>query len=78
MALSMTPKGDISGTNNRQWPRGTCKLGPPLRCLFVEDERAFLFFILSEALREEGFEVLTVTNGADALTLYRANTDRVV
>ena len=43
----------------------------PLRILVAEDE-AHLREILAEALREEGFEVVTAPDGAEALKLYRA------
>jgi two-component system response regulator RegX3 len=42
-----------------------------LRILVAEDE-APLREILAEGLREEGFEVVTAENGADALERYRA------
>jgi len=41
----------------------------PLRILVAEDEAA-LREILAEGLRDEGFEVVTASNGAEALELY--------
>ena len=44
--------------------------------LIVEDDAAFLF-ILSEALSEGGYEVLTAANGREALAIYGQNADRI-
>ena len=76
MASRMIPKADISDTRNPEGVREHVQSNPGSSVLVVEDDPAFLF-ILSEALREEGFEVLSATNGAEALALYRANADKV-
>jgi two-component system, cell cycle sensor histidine kinase and response regulator CckA len=44
--------------------------------MVVEDD-ATLRWLLAEALRFEGFEVLIAANGIEALQLYRENSDRV-
>ncbi len=44
--------------------------------LLVEDDVSFMF-ILTEALLEEGFHVLSASNSAEALQLYRKNADDV-
>jgi two-component system cell cycle sensor histidine kinase/response regulator CckA len=44
--------------------------------LIAEDDMA-LRFLLSEALRQEGFEVLSATDGIEAVELYRSNAEAV-
>jgi len=44
--------------------------------IVAEDDEA-LRFLLSEALSQEGFEVLCAANGREALELYRRNADKV-
>ena len=44
--------------------------------MVVEDDAAFRW-LLGEALRYEGFEVLIAANGIEALQLYRENSDNV-
>ena len=50
-------------------------MGPPPVCLSLKMMRHL--FILNEALSEEGYEVLTAASGAEALQVYRQNTDKV-
>jgi two-component system, cell cycle sensor histidine kinase and response regulator CckA len=52
------------------------KPGSWVMVLVAEDDAAFRF-LLSEALSEEGFEVLTAANGVEALELYRMNADKI-
>jgi DNA-binding response OmpR family regulator len=44
--------------------------------MVVEDDATFRW-LLGEALRYEGFEVLTAANGIEALQMYRENSDNV-
>jgi two-component system cell cycle sensor histidine kinase/response regulator CckA len=48
----------------------------PLVVLVAEDDAALLS-ILSEAIRDQGFEVVTATNGVEALDAYREYSDRI-
>jgi two-component system cell cycle sensor histidine kinase/response regulator CckA len=52
------------------------KSGSWIMVLVAEDDAAFRF-LLSEALSEEGFEVLSAANGVEALELYRKNADNI-
>ena len=45
--------------------------------IIVADDDETLRFLLSETLREEGFEVLLAADGLEALELYRGNANEV-
>jgi CheY-like chemotaxis protein len=56
------------------WPGD--HIEPCFAVIVAEDDVAFRF-LLGEALREEGFEILSATNGTEALELYRKNTRNI-
>ena len=73
----MIPKTD-SDTQSSEGVKEHVRLEPGswVMVLVAEDDAAFRF-LLSEALSEAGFEVLSATNGIEALELYRKNADKI-
>jgi two-component system, cell cycle sensor histidine kinase and response regulator CckA len=77
-ASPMIPKTDNSDTESPEGAkeRAYLKHGSWAMVLVAEDDAAFRF-LLSEALSEEGYQVLSAANGVDALELYRKNADNI-
>jgi DNA-binding response OmpR family regulator len=69
----MILKANIIDTERVEEP---VHLEPCAGVIVAEDDAAFRF-LLDEALREEGFEVLSAANGGEALELYRKNAEKV-
>ena len=69
----MIPKANITDTERVEEP---VHLEHCSGVIVAEDDTAFRF-LLGEALREEGFEVLSAANGSEALELYRKNAEKV-
>jgi DNA-binding response OmpR family regulator len=69
----MIPEANITDTERVEEP---VRLESCSGVIVAEDDAAFRF-LLGEALREEGFEVLSAANGSEALELYRKNAEKV-
>ena len=69
----MIPEANITDTG---WVKEPVHIEPGSGVIVAEDDAAFRF-LLGEALREEGFEVLSAANGSEALELSRKNAEKV-
>jgi len=69
-------KADNTDSPGSEQVRGPVHIEPCFAVIVAEDDAAFRF-LLGEALREEGFEILSATNGTEALELYRKNTQNI-
>jgi DNA-binding response OmpR family regulator len=67
---------NIADTRSSAQARSTVHVEPGSWVIVAEDDAAFRF-LLGEALRTEGLEVLSAANGSEALELYRKYAEKV-
>ena len=72
----MGSKANADDTRGAERVKEPGHIEPVSRVIVAEDDAAFRF-LLGEALREEGFEVLSAANGNEALELYRKNAENI-
>lgn len=66
----------MAETQSAEQGKGTLRAKPDSFVMVVEDDEVFRW-LLTEALKKEGFEVLTAVNGKEALELYREKAGKV-